>query len=146
MTDFPDTYTDDTGNTWFWDGRTWVETPRVNSLPEVPAGAEWRVYDSEYWRWWTGVKWSDVYSAKDRHVDLLRRIGQDIVSVYALGGVDAGAIALLRNTLTEYPPVRIVTMTPYTSSVLPGTNLVAVVEWDGPKETVEDTSKSTDTN
>lgn len=133
MTDFSGTYTDDEGNTWFWDGQKWVEKPRVYTLPEAPPGAEWREYDSLHWRWWTGEKWSDIYAAKDGHVDLLRRVGQDIIPVYALGGADASAIALLRTTLTEYPPVRIVTMTPYTSSVVAGTNLVAVVEWDGPR-------------
>ncbi|QPZ39685.1 hypothetical protein [Paramicrobacterium chengjingii] len=132
MTEPSDYFTDETGVNWRWDGHKWIEHSGEVPLTNLEPTGEWREHGADLWRWWSGKGWSDLYVAKDGRIDLGRKIGQDIIAVYALGGVDDNAISLLRQKLSTYPPVRIVTMTPYTSSVAPGTNLVAVVEWDGP--------------
>jgi hypothetical protein len=109
------------------DGPTGVTAPNRN--PESPPG--W--YRSEgLYQWWNDG-WREAKAADDGHHDVARSIGEAIISVQMFGGLDATAISELKKVLSEWPPVRVKSLNTYTSAVVAGTNLVAVVEWDGPE-------------
>jgi hypothetical protein len=124
----------DTGNgqfRWF-DGATWANLGPAANNPESPRG--WYQTSNELFRWWTGKGWGDQYSRRDGKRDVVKRVHEAIVSTQVLGGGDVQAIQNLLGGLVDWPPLRVKTLHSYTSAIAAGTNLVAVVEWDGPED------------
>lgn len=114
-----------------WDGRSWTEEVRPLSPPAgTPPG--WYQDSPATSRWWTGSEWSPARVAHDGHVDVKQSIGQSIIAVAALGGVDQTAITKLFEVLEGYPPSRVEQVQTYHSGFAAGTNLVAIVSWKGP--------------
>lgn len=112
----------------YWDGRAWTDSYRPASLPPGSPEGWYREKDNVF-RWWTGERWIDARASGRGRVSVQDCIGQTVISTTALGQIDAGAIAKLMAMLDDWPAVRIVDFTSYTSPVAAGTTVVAVIEW-----------------
>jgi hypothetical protein len=117
------------GYRWF-NGTSYTDEEPPAGYPDAPAG--WYRVEGDLSRWWAGERWTDAHVADDGRVDVARNVRQAVVSHYKFGGTDEGAVAELLASVKDWPPLRIVSLQNYTSAVAPGTNVVAVFEWDNP--------------
>lgn len=131
QTHIPGWYDSGNGQFKWFDGTAWTSMMPALNDPNSPRG--WYAGPDELFRWWTGSDWGDQYARRDGRRDLVRGVHEAIVSAVALGGGDIGAIQQLLASLKNWPPLRVKTLHSYTSAAMAGTNLVAVVEWDGPE-------------
>ncbi|WP_130176577.1 DUF2510 domain-containing protein [Cryobacterium sp. SO1] len=124
---------------WF-DGENWTSSIPPQNNPAAPRG--WYSGPDDltdidesaepYFRWWTGSGWGGQYAHVNGRHDVVNSVHEAMVSASVLGGGDQQAIKGLLNELVDWPPLRVKHFTVYTSAVAAGTNIVAVVEWDGP--------------
>lgn len=122
------------GGEFRWhDGSAWTDERPPENNPRAQRGWYWRKHKVLF-QWWTGRSWGGVFAARDGRHDVVRSIGEAIVTVHFLGGGEPEAIAKLYADLADWPPVRVKTLHTRMSMVASGVVLVATVEWDGPKE------------
>lgn len=128
----PGWYPTENGGTRRWDGQAWTSDHRPPP-PSDPQTIGWRAEARDVFRWWAGSRWSDARACLDGRIDAARNIGQAVLTLSQMGGTDKEVIGLLMEELQSFPPSRIEQIQTYTSAVVAGTSLMAVVSWPPPR-------------
>lgn len=125
----PGWYPTDDGGRRYWDGAGWTSKFDPPPLPEgTPAG--WHQDRPGVRRWWSGNRWTEAWAADDGTFDAARRVGQAIIKVMLMGGLDQPIEQKILEAMVEYPPSRIVDLDVHFSTFgMPGTTAFALIEW-----------------